>query len=307
LDYAEAKNVNIKTFLFHHTSTSSHASVFFRLTAILAGGILFPQDFKEELMKKPSQTKIPSQLKSSLEGTLKHYALAAGATGIGLLASSSSAEAKVIYTPANEAIPYNGAPVPIDLNHDGTDDFALSAIATYGARHSQAFIQVTPSTPVNRVWGLVEKAGFRSASILAAADLPLGVEVGPKGRFANGGAELLADRSLQEGTTTSTRNYLGGWANYGKGVTNRFLGFSFTINSETHYGWARLNVVWGLSPTATLTGYAYETVANKQILTEGVASSANTSTTETKPATLGHLAEGSAAIPAWRIGGAPEH
>ena len=258
-------------------------------------------------MKNPSQARIPTQLSKSLEGNLKHYALAATATGVGLLAMSPGAEAKVIYTPANKTIPYNGVPVPIDLNHDGTDDFALSAIATYGARHSEAFIQVTPSTPVNRVWGLVEKAGFRSASILAAADLPLGVEVGPKGRFANGGAELLADRSLIEGTTTSTRNYLGGWANYGKGVMNRFLGFSFTINNETHYGWARLNIVWGLSPTATLTGYAYETVANQQILTAGVSAPANASSTEAEPATLGHLAGGASAIPAWRIGRTPEH
>jgi hypothetical protein len=258
-------------------------------------------------MKDPAQTRIPTQLSKSLEGNLKHYTLAASAASVGLLAISPGAEAKVIYTPANQAIPYNGAPVPIDLNHDGIDDFTLSAITTYGARHSQAFVQVTPTTPVNRVWGLVEKAGFRYASILAAADLPLGVEVGPKGRFANAGAELLADRSLNEGTTTSTRNYLGGWANYGKGVTNRFLGFSFTINNETHYGWARLNVVWGLSPTATLTGYAYETVANKQIQTAGVAPAANTSSTEAKPATLGHLAGGAPAIPAWRIGGTREH
>lgn len=259
-------------------------------------------------MKNPSQSRILTELPKPLEGNLKHYALAATAAGVGLLATSPGAEAKVIYTPANEAIPYNGVPVPIDLNHDGVDDFTLSAITTYGGRHSGAFIQVTPSTPVNRVWGLVEKASFHSASILAAGDLPLGVEVGAKGRFANAGVELLADKSITEGTTTSTRNYIGGWANYGKGVTNRFLGFSFKINNETHYGWARLNVVFqGLNPNATLTGYAYESVANKQILTAGVAAPTNASSIEAEPATLGHLAGGSSAIPAWRIGGTPQH
>src|ERR1700730_10397297 len=132
-------------------------------------------------MKHPSQAKTLTQLSDSLEGNLKHYALAATAAGVGLLATSPVAEAKVIYTPANEGIPYNGAPVPIDLNHDGTDDFALSAITTYGARHNGAFIQVTPLAPVNRIWGMVEKASIHSASILAAGDLPLGVEVGAQG------------------------------------------------------------------------------------------------------------------------------
>jgi hypothetical protein len=259
-------------------------------------------------MKHPSQAKTLTQLSKSLEGNLKHYSLAATAAGVSLLAVSSGAEAKVIYTPANEVIPYNGAPVPIDLNHDGTDDFALSAITTYGARNSQAFIQVTPSTPVNRVWGMLEKASFHSASILAAGDLPLGVEIDAKGRFANAGAELLADKSIIEGTTTSTRNYIGGWANYGKGVMNRFLGFSFKINNETHYGWARLNVIFqGLNPSATLTGYAYETVANKEIKTAGVVAPTNASGTQAEPATLGHLAGGSPAIPAWRKGGMESH
>jgi len=257
-------------------------------------------------MKHRSQVKTLAQLSDSLEGNLKHYALAATAAGVGLLAISTSAEAKVIYTPANKTIPYNGTPVSIDLNHDGADDFSLSAISSSGERFSQAFVQVTPSNPANFVWGLLQKASFDSASILAAGDLPLGVEIGRTGRFGNGGVEVLADKSVTVGTFTSaTTHFIGGWANYGKGVTNHFLGFSLKINNETHYGWARLNVVFqGLNPTATLTGYAYESVANKQIMTAGVASPTNGSGTELEPATLGHLAGGSPAIPAWRV---PQH
>jgi hypothetical protein len=258
-------------------------------------------------MKKSSQSRTPSQLSKSLDTKLKHYALAASAAGASLLAISQSGEAKVIYTPVNKTIPYNSTPIPIDLNRDGIDDFSLNAISSTGERFSQAFVQVTPSNSVNRVWGLLQKVSLHSGSILAAGALPPGVEVGRTGRFANSGAQVLADRSIVVGTLTSaTKNYIGNWANYGKGVTDRFLAFSIKINNETHYGWARMNVVWGIKPTATLTGYAYETIANKPIAT-GLPRSTDVPSTEPEPATLGHLARGAAAIPAWRRTATPDH
>ena len=56
----------------------------------------------------------------------------------------------------------------------------------------------------------------------------------------------------------------GRWDN----VDNRYLGMKFTINGKVHYGWARLSVT-NLKDkfriTATLTGYAYETIPNKPI------------------------------------------
>jgi hypothetical protein len=49
-------------------------------------------------------------------------------------------------------------------------------------------------------------------------------------------------------------------------VTKRYLGLKFQIDGKTHYGWARLNVqVQGNNITATLTGYAYESIPNKRI------------------------------------------
>jgi hypothetical protein len=56
---------------------------------------------------------------------------------------------------------------------------------------------------------------------------------------------------------------VGSWIN----VNDRYLGVKFTINGETHYGWARLSVqaVPPITFTATLTGYAYETIRNKSI------------------------------------------
>jgi hypothetical protein len=49
-------------------------------------------------------------------------------------------------------------------------------------------------------------------------------------------------------------------------ATNRNLGLKFSIQGETHYGWARLSVyvVKGRPYVrSTLTGYAYETIAGR--------------------------------------------
>ena len=66
-----------------------------------------------------------------------------------------------------------------------------------------------------------------------------------------------------------------------------------------HYGWARVSVRIGdrLVPNGTLTGYAYETVPNKPIIT-GKTKGPDVVTVES--ATLGHLAQGASQIRAWR-------
>jgi hypothetical protein len=69
----------------------------------------------------------------------------------------------------------------------------------------------------------------------------------------------MAFRNSGAGTTSG-----GPWKN----VRKRYLGLKFLIKGKTHYGWARLNVtISGDVINATLTGYAYETVAVKAIIT----------------------------------------
>jgi hypothetical protein len=261
-------------------------------------------------MNKASHSRVSTQLSESLERKLRHYTLAASAAGAGLLASASSAEGKVVYTPANVPIPYY-VPVQIDLNHDGINDFAVSARAVNIGGY-RTYIKVAPANSENRVWGVIQDGGLHFGSVsypfLAAGALPRGVEVGPKGRFAKVGPDLLVEKYRSNATSRTPLSVSYGlWANYGEGLANHFLGFKFTIDGETHYGWARLNVVFkDTIPYATLTGYAYETVANKPILTAGVATDVNADSAEAQPATLGHLAQGASAIPAWR-GETPSH
>jgi hypothetical protein len=65
----------------------------------------------------------------------------------------------------------------------------------------------------------------------------------------------------------------------------RYLGLQFVIGEQVHYGWARLSVSLKAGEiAATLTGYAYETVPNKPIIT-GKTKGSDVITLD--PATLG--------------------
>jgi len=94
-------------------------------------------------------------------------------------------------------------------------------------------------------------------------------------------------------------------------VNNRYLGVKFEIKGQTHFGWARLNVQvqLPLTITATLTGYAYETIPNKPIMAGKTKGPDDVMVGEPdavrimpppEPATLGILARGAPALPIWR-------
>jgi hypothetical protein len=77
-------------------------------------------------------------------------------------------------------------------------------------------------------------------------------------------------------------------------VQHRYLGFEFFIKGKVHYGWARMNVTFsGRTVTAVLTGYAYETVPNKPLIT-GKTTGPDVITL--RPGTLGRLARGASTI-----------
>ena len=228
-------------------------------------------------MKRSSRPRKTATLSKTLNRQLNAYALAAGASGVGLLALANPAAAKVIYTPAHTTIELLDK-IPLDLNHDGKTDFLLrdslfitSCIGVFSSMILAGF----PAHKGNDIWGAAD-----DASALAA-----GVRVGPGGRFSYGKKEM-ATAVL----ATSTLCY-GAWNN----VKKRYLGFKFTITGKTHFGWARLNVSCGNRQIrGLLTGYAYETIPNKAIIT-GKTRGAEDGSEDwvIQPATLGRLAFGS--------------
>jgi hypothetical protein len=224
---------------------------------------------------------------SKLDKRLVAYIAAAGATGAGLIAPA--AQAKVVYTPANTEI----SATSIDLNHDGIADFIITF---HGLDHTD-FLTVAP---------LVAGNSIRSNSKGDAAAGFFGVPVGPgeKFRSTSGGTYgwgVFMARAFEYSVTS----FGGPWAN----AVNRYLGLKFVINGQTHYGWARLSVGdWLLGGKVVLTGYAYETTPNKNIIeghTSGAEKAGNYAPADllappSQPASLGLLARGADGLAIWR-------
>jgi hypothetical protein len=222
-------------------------------------------------------------LNLKLEKSLTAYMLAAGAAGVSLLAAQT-AEAKIVYTPANISIGSRSV-VPLDLTNDGVAEFVISNWQYDQVSH----LSIIHRQPSNEVISLVQAPG-------PAADLPLGVQIGPNRFFEGVGS--MATFGSQSGIIFFSG---GPW----KDAHNRYLGLKFVVSGETHYGWARMTVS---RTVVTLTGYAYETVPNKPILAGQMSGSEVASTVDPKEiltparpsATLGALALGFDSLEIWR-------
>ncbi len=264
--------------------------------------------------------RIPAILSSKVNKRLVAYATAASA---GLSAGTIPADAEIVYTPANTPIERN-VPVALDLNHDGIIDFELSnnfisKIYTNGSGCSHGLcifsdaLKIDPVQTGNAIWATSSfdrTRGVRKKKINVAIPSPWGMYVlAPERRFQ--ASNLVMDfyrvqRSLSSGTSQS-----GGPWNKGKEYSGPYLGLKFMINGEVHYGWARVEVQpRGLNITATLTGYAYETVPNAGIVTglthrpPGECGSATAASFgKADAASLGWLAQGATGLTTWRTKG----
>jgi hypothetical protein len=228
-------------------------------------------------MQRP---RTPSKLSESLHQRLNSYAVAASAAGVGVLALVQPAEGKIVYHHAHHQIRPNRS-YKLDLNHDGIADFIFKNL--YGSQSGGAL-----SLNVPFVWK--NEAVWATAAGYAASALPAGIQVGSKARFGYASSDQMAAEVSHSGHLTS----FGPWC----GAKNRYLGLKFPIGNGKHFAWARLSVVCRRAGVfATLTGYAYETIPNKPIIT-GKTHGPDVITLE--PASLGHLARGASSIPAWR-------
>lgn len=243
----------------------------------------------------------PCNFSEPLQQRLNSYALAASAAGVGMLALAQPAAAKIVYTPAHKVIKLNDK-VALDLNNDGKADFnfqeSFFTTTSVGENHS-IVLAAFPAHKGNDIWGM-----GNHASALAA-----GVRVGPKGRFSYGKKGMATD--FYADGTGGSGTCAGPWNN----VKKHYLGFKFVIKGKIHFGWARLNVscvtMYGNHQVSgVLTGYAYETVPNKAIVTgktKGLDAEARAQypapvifPTPRQEATLGTLAMGSPGLSIWR-------
>lgn len=217
--------------------------------------------------------KTPSRLSDSLRYQLSMYTLAATA-GATLLTESQPAQAKIIFKATHRTLTNGMLPIHVA----GTNFFNLTDkfyIIT-GSWSSQFLnINATGSAAVVGANG--------SASALKA-----GKVIGPKDAFQ-------ATKGLMAGafceTQISSSRVFAPFAN----TTRRYLGLKFKLQGKVHYGWARFSAVTahacngGPAISATLTGYAYETIPGKPII------AGNTEEQDVitqHPASLGELALG---------------
>jgi hypothetical protein len=227
------------------------------------------------------------KLSSTLERRLSGYALAASAAGVSALALGPPAEARIIYTPAHETIS-SGENYSLDLNRDGRTDFIIRDFSATVCNTYTCFrlLRVAPARRVNAVEAAVVD------ELADALALRRGAKVGPLHTGFYYGQEVdMATVGTAHCQTSCQRGY---WLN----VRNRYLALSFQVHGHTHYGWARMSIKASPSQMAVaITGYAYETVPNKPIITGKIK---GPDVVTVQAGSLGHLARGAAAIPAWR-------
>jgi hypothetical protein len=246
-------------------------------------------------MKRYFGSRKTASLSKSVHRQLNMYALAAGAAGVGILALAPPAGAKIIYTPLNVAIGPGGS-LKLDLNHDGKPDFRIGVrIYTKGTSllfSDSMYVQALQKSNAAAVGGM----GFARA-------INRGVTIGPKQVFGGDHKTVMASCH----SAASIASSKGPWLN----VRDRYLGLRFTIKGKIHYGWARLT-----TNTCTtedfLSGYAYETIPNKPIVTGATKGTGETAdraevrepraptAPASKPATLGALAMGGPGLSIWR-------
>jgi hypothetical protein len=217
------------------------------------------------------------------------YSLAAAVAGVSMLALAEPAQGEVVITKKTIPIPALGysAGIDLDLNHDGKTDFTFfNATSFYNGNDFGSAI----------VW----MAGGSVVGQQHPSALMRGANIGPSAPFIQVNSysiRIEAGYGVQSGSD----RLVGDW---GGNPKNRYLGVRFLIDGQTHYGWVRLTIITepGTSWSATITGYAYETVANKPI-------KAGTAATATAPVqalrrqagpSLGMLAAGAEGLPLWR-------
>jgi len=197
----------------------------------------------------------------------------------------AAANSTIFYTPADIHVGNRGI-ASIDLNHDGTED-----IRFHIKRYSNGYY-----------------GGYRMYARPADGNQALRA---PRAQSAFIGPSIASFRGwlfdLAE-IGASCKYYCPPFPWHGVGafaeVHNAYMGVRFLINGETHYGWVRMDVVSGPTDSIniTITGYAYNTVANEGLFT-GVPGTPPPPKDSLR-GSLGALSLGARGVDLWRNKGA---
>lgn len=243
----------------------------------------------------------------SLNRQIGLYSVAAAVAGVSMLALAEPSAAEVVVTKKTIPIPLAPRemqdPVFISMANNGVENFSFilsSASTSLGLR--ELLVGGVNAGQDGAHNQFIAGGSFYTKALA----LERGVKIGPAGITS---AFFASYAGLVAGTN-NTRT--GGGSYYSRGywagnLKNRYLGVRFQLNGQTHYGWIRLTVTTNVksgkpSLTATITGYAYETVANKAIKAGTAATAAAQVQVPQRQAgpSLGMLAAGAEGMPLWR-------
>jgi hypothetical protein len=187
---------------------------------------------------------------------------------LGLLAVTWPAEAQIVYTRTNITIGPNSS-YNLDLNNDGVTDFIISTSQSKGFCAPYLSHSVTNTLAETPVSG-------NGAAGSSPTNLEKGDQIGPSQTFYEGtGTMAWFNSCFVEGVEGSYHfEGTGGdnWMGYKScgffclipiGLEG-YLGLTFQIDGETHYGWVLVRVSNKVVQIRLL-GYAYETIANMPI------------------------------------------
>src|ERR1051325_8085943 len=206
---------------------------------------------------------------SVLDKKLLAYALAGGA------AIAAPAHAGSIFYYSGPTLSTEASDLRIDLNLDGDSTVDFSLLGAHGSVNNTILNQIDS---INNSY--------------TAAPLALGAHVAGSPMIT--GLNTLNQGKLKEDPLPNIAKQSGPFPV----GSDSYIGLSFAMSGETHYGWALLNPnVFSIGETGSSTGiaeiqlkgYAYQTVAGRDIL------AGQTSETP-EPSTLGLFALGAAGI-----------
>lgn len=219
---------------------------------------------------RTSRTKTPARLSESLNRRLNHYAIAAAASGVAVLASVMPAEG----SPICKA-------VSIDLQDASTYPLnpAQQFFPPFNVAQSQ-YTQFFYTTGVSQFFwlnrGFFQPNSAGAKVLLGANNLPaevgFGANIGPGGDFGKPASYGLL---FTYGRGTYGQVQGGGTRSQHRGnlslLASGYIGFQFAESGQVHYGWARIAVSFkegyfdkNYSSTHVL-GYGYESQPNTAI------------------------------------------
>ena len=235
---------------------------------------------------------------NNLNRQVSQYSLAAAVAGVSMLALVQPAAGEVVITEKTIHIPLatDGArdPVKISMANNGVNNFTFSLYQSLTYRH----LTIDGASLRDEL-----RVGTGPAFDVYLGALARGAKIGPSNPSSSFNAGGIGEIS---NSFSNNKFFRGSW---GGSPKNRYLGVRFPINGQIHYGWIRLTVTTNPDPhtpqmSASITAYAYETVANKAIKA-GTASKAAAgipaeNTQKQVGPSLGMLAAGSEGMQLWR-------